>query len=251
MANLNTRNMTNYREKTTERDRKRPLLLVVGMLFACGLTLLSFEYRVERRISEEVIIPAGKNMQDGGIVVLDLPEPPRVQAKQVKAISVLPQLLNITEKTLPDTEPGDQSHNGYNYGDIEIDGIETGLPPEDLSPAEYYERPQFTATFADCGGVKDPEERFACTQQKLAEYIASRVTFPYYLSERGVGGIVDVSFVIGADGSVRDVEVLSGVHSELDSQVVNALRKMKPWTPARQGEHIVNQKFRTTVNFQR
>lgn len=245
--------MTNYREKTTERDRKRPLLLLVGLLFACGLTLLSFEYRVERRIPEEVIIPAGKTMQDGGIITLALPEPPKVPVKQVKAESVLPEVFTVTDKKLKDTEPdpGDQKNNGYNYGDIDIEGIEEGLPPEDLSPAPYYERPQFTATFADCGSVKDPDERFACTRQKLAEYIASRVTFPYYLSERGIEGIVEVSFMIGTDGSVKEVEVLSGVHHELDSQVVNALNKMKPWTPAKQGEHIVNQKFRTTVNFQR
>lgn len=245
--------MTNYREKTTERDRKRPLLLVVGLLFACGLTLLSFEYRVERRISEEVILPARANEEILVQVPVPLSPEPKVRVKQVKAPVLPPDIIRITREELPeaDPEPDTDLKNGYNYGDIDIDGIDENLPPEDLSPAEYYERPQFTATFADCGGVKDPEERFACTQQKLAEYIASRVTFPYYLSERGVGGIVEVSFVIGADGSVKDVEVLSGVHSELDSQVVNALRKMKPWTPARQGEHIVNQKFRTTVNFQR
>ncbi|MGQ3013721.1 MAG: energy transducer TonB [Flavobacteriales bacterium] len=245
--------MTNYREKTTERDRKRPLLLVVGMLFACGLTLLSFEYRVERRISEEVILPARPAEEIPVQVPIPLSPEPKVRIKQVKAPVLPPDIIRITQESLPeaDPEPDTDPKNGYNYGDIDIDGIDEDLPPEDLSPAEYYERPQFTATFADCGGVKDPEERFACTQQKLAEYIASRVTFPYYLSERGVGGIVDVSFVIGADGSVKDVEVLSGVHSELDSQVVNALRNMKPWTPARQGEHIVNQKFRTTVNFQR
>ena len=48
-------NMSDYREKTNARDGKRPLFLLSGFLFATGLTLLSFEYRVERTISDRVI----------------------------------------------------------------------------------------------------------------------------------------------------------------------------------------------------
>jgi len=243
--------MTNYREKTTERERKRPLLLLAGLLFACGLTLLSFEYRVERRISEQVIIPSRTVPTDGPVIAVPLPEPPKAQVKQVKATVVLPEQITVTDKILNDAEPdpGDRENNGYNYGDIEIDGIETRLPPEDLSPAPFYERPEFTATFSDCGDITDPRERFACTEQKLTEYLGRSVTFHSYLYDRGVGGIVEVSFLIGTDGRVQDVEIVQGVHRELDSQVVNALLRMKPWTPAKQGSHIVKQKFSMTVNF--
>lgn len=245
--------MTNYHSKTRERDRRRPLFLLSGLLFASGLTLLSFEYKTERRISEK-LIPLTRTLSGNDVIAMNLkvPEPPEAPARQVRKTILQAGIMNIRNDFFDDPEPDHTPvDNTALTGIVDIDGQGTELPPDDLSPVEYYELPEFTATFADCRDVEDRQERLDCTQQKLSEYIASNVTFYPYLYERGVGGVAEVSFIIDAGGQVRDVEVLTSVHRDLDSQVVKALRQMKPWAPARQGNHIVVQKFRTTVNFQR
>lgn len=249
-------NMSDYREKTNARDGKRPLFLLSGFLFATGLTLLSFEYRVERTISDRVIA-APISPVSGPVEELVPPplvaEPQKQQQRQIKVQTPDADLLKLqdTPPDEPDVENIPENTNGVRFGDINIDGLDIALPPDDLSPVEFYERPQFTATFSDCRDVKDPDERFTCTQQMLNRYIASNVTFYPYLYERGVGGTLELSFLIGTDGKVHEVEILQSVHRDLDRQVVDALNRMKPWEPARQGTHVVTQKFRSSVNFQR
>jgi periplasmic protein TonB len=50
-------------------------------------------------------------------------------------------------------------------------------------------------------------------------------------------------FVVEIDGSVTNVEILRGVHPEIDREVKRILRNMPLWTPAKQQGKAVRSKY--------
>ena len=61
-------------------------------------------------------------------------------------------------------------------------------------------------------------------------------------------GTMNVSFVVGADGLVRDVEVTDGVCEELDALVVSLVRQSPKWEPATAGGRPVEQSLTVPIS---
>jgi TonB family protein len=81
------------------------------------------------------------------------------------------------------------------------------------------------------------------------EYMGRKVKYTAYLQEIRVEGIVFVSFVVNLDGTVTEVEILRGLHPDLDEQVVEALKKSPHWSPGFQGRHAVPVRYKVPVRF--
>ena len=86
-------------------------------------------------------------------------------------------------------------------------------------------------------------------QTALVQYIASHLKYPTVAQENGIQGRVLVSFVVGEDGYVEDVQVIKGVEPMLDKEALRVIQSLPRWTPGNQQGKPVRVKYTVPVTF--
>ena len=65
----------------------------------------------------------------------------------------------------------------------------------------------------------------------LMRYINSERRYPAHAYDKGIEGRVTCGFVVGADGSIREVSVLKSAYPALDAEAVRLVESMPKWDP--------------------
>lgn len=60
----------------------------------------------------------------------------------------------------------------------------------------------------------------------IIEYVKANIKYPEPAMADGIQGKVVVRFVVGKDGSVSKVEILKGVHPELDIEAIRVVKSL-------------------------
>lgn len=81
------------------------------------------------------------------------------------------------------------------------------------------------------------------------EYLSRNLTYPSQARERGIEGTVYLSFVVNADGSLRDVEILRGIGAGCDEEAMKTIKNSPKWEPGRQRDQKVDVKMRMPIRF--
>ena len=87
-------------------------------------------------------------------------------------------------------------------------------------------------------------------QKGLMRYLTQHIHYPQAAWEHHIQGTVLCQFVVNADGSITDVQVLQGIHPLLDSEAVRVLRGMPRWKPGMRGGKAVRVRYTLPVVFQ-
>ena len=108
----------------------------------------------------------------------------------------------------------------------------------------------------------DQQPQYAGGMSALFQDVQNEIQFPDVVKQAGAQGKVFVSFVVGKDGEVRDVEVakitdLEGNSAEFDKDVeealmttsVKAVQKLNKWTPGKNEGKAVSVKFNIPIAF--
>lgn len=83
----------------------------------------------------------------------------------------------------------------------------------------------------------------------LYKYLSENLVYPPDAQKKGIQGRVIVRFVIGKDGGIRDVEIVTGVYKSLDNEALRIVRKMPRWEPAYFEGKLVGVKHTLPINF--
>jgi TonB family protein len=99
------------------------------------------------------------------------------------------------------------------------------------------------ARFPGCEQIANPDERNACAQEKMFQFVYSNIKYPKEDREKNIEGTGIVQFVIGVDGRITDIEVLRspgpGITSEL-FRLMNAMAALpERWIPAMKDGKVV------------
>jgi TonB family protein len=78
--------------------------------------------------------------------------------------------------------------------------------------------------------------------------LLENVKYPEAAKKNGVDGIVFVSVIIGADGSVSGLEIAEGVRKDLDQAAMEAIKQTN-WLPAQKNGQPVISKIVIPVQF--
>jgi len=103
--------------------------------------------------------------------------------------------------------------------------------------------------FPSCSSLPKAE-RGDCTQQEIIKYVVGNVKYPPLAKDAGISGTVFVGFVIQKDGSIDDVEVLRGVHPDLDKEALRAIKSLPKFIPGKQRGKPVNVPYSLPILFQ-
>ena len=84
---------------------------------------------------------------------------------------------------------------------------------------------------------------------ELMKFLAKNIKYPAEAKQNGEQGRVIVSFVVGKDGKLRDVEVKKGISPALDAEAVRVIKVMPTWKPGRQRGMAVDCKYNIPISF--
>ena len=66
---------------------------------------------------------------------------------------------------------------------------------------------------------------------EFAKWVQENLQYPQAAKDADVQGRVVAQFVVGTDGKIQDVQVLRGIHPDLDAEVVRVISSSPDWTP--------------------
>ncbi|KAF5029122.1 hypothetical protein DSECCO2_651920 [anaerobic digester metagenome] len=68
--------------------------------------------------------------------------------------------------------------------------------------------------------------------EAMSAFMVKNIKYPEAAKSKGVQGTVYISFVVGSDGKVTDVEVQKSVAPDLDAEALRVVKMMPDWKPA-------------------
>ena len=121
---------------------------------------------------------------------------------------------------------------------VEVDSIcEIAQVPTNDGPEKIYQVVEVQPEFP--GGMKE-----------MMKYIQSNLKYPEAAKAAGAEGKAFVQFVVKADGSISDVQIMRSTGNEsLDAEALRVVKAMPKWRPAMNKGKAVNVKFVLPVVF--
>lgn len=80
------------------------------------------------------------------------------------------------------------------------------------------------------------------------KFVNDNLHYPKAAKKKAIQGIVILEFMVNRDGTVNDVEVISGPE-ELRKESLRIVKKSPKWTPAIQGGRYVNSYVKQSITF--
>lgn len=211
-------------------ENKSHDFLLMGLVVALGFLFIVFEW------STVDVKKTAPIMTDEYFVTEDL-VPVTIQKPNLPppAVAAPPRVI------APIIKPVDN--------DVTVDPVDVVVPTDDNVTYE----PVVTAPEVvdeDIIHVRaEVQPAFPGGQAAMMKFLKENLKFPSICAENGIQGRVVVSFVVNKNGSIEQVEVLSGVHERLDAEAVRVVKLMPTWTPGQMQGHAVRTKFILPVTF--
>ena len=97
--------------------------------------------------------------------------------------------------------------------------------------------------------VVETQPEFPGGMAELMKYLQKNIRYPQICKERRVQGRVIVQFVVNADSTITDVNVVKPVNPYLDQEAVRVVKAMPKWKPGEQRGEPVRVRFTLPVTF--
>lgn len=81
-------------------------------------------------------------------------------------------------------------------------------------------------------------------------YLSKNLRYPAEARRLGIQGTVIVMFVVNADGSLSDPEILRGIGGGADEEVIRMIENAPNWEPGTQRDRVVKTRMRLPIKFQ-
>ena len=87
------------------------------------------------------------------------------------------------------------------------------------------------------------------SMESFISYFQDNLTYPKLAKDKGIEGMVAVSFVVGEDGSVSDIAILRGIGGGCDEEAYRLVKESGTWTPGKLEGKAVPVQMRLPVQF--
>lgn len=231
--------MSTKKTPKADLESRKINFFLIGCAVALTFSLLALDIWASVKNKDLASIateaePAMDELQMMNTDIDNTPPPPEPEQEPEKE-EVIQQTLVETEKevvnTLTFTTEIDEDASFEDEGDGEIEVIENTDIEE---PAVRI--PQVRAAFP--GG---PTE--------LKKYLASNIQYPPAAREAGYQGVVILEFVVEKDGSIKQVNVLSGVCASIDEEAIRVVKSMPKWKPGENNGQKCRSFFNLPITF--
>jgi protein TonB len=213
------------------------IFFLLGLVVALGLVLWLFDLKfydrpveftqeMDRVYTEDDVIPITKQK------LPEAPPPPVPEIIEVVSDEVeLEVELDIASTETDQTEA------------VDWEPVEVVEEEEEANEVLNFAVVERVPVFPGCEGAKNNNDRKACFQQKLLEFVVQNFKYPPKARELNIQGRVYVKFVIEKNGSVSNIQVLRGVDPILDDAAVECIQDLPRIAPAEQRGKPVRMSF--------
>lgn len=213
-------------------------LFIVGTAFSVPLIQASLEAKKQQPIKvKEKRVLHYSELSAPPPIALEKPPPEKVVQikKEVKKFLkpvVKPDEEVIEEELIPTVEEVETVEVGT--GNLEgDDSVNLDLDIESFDLAEP--EPEVVEPFL----VVEVMPQFPGGEGELIDYLKKNVRYPSRAREFNVQGLVVSRFVIEADGSITNIEILRGIGAGCDEEAIRVIESMPQWEPGVQnGIHV-------------
>ncbi len=162
------------------------------------------------------------------LVIFDLSRLPNLSLQHTK-VNHLPRFSNTMVKHLSIQQISDKGSNlkpdNHTFFPQLIHGANPSLSSNHL--------PEFML-------VSDEMPHFPGGKHALYEYISKNINYPKAAEKNKIEGKVHLRFIIMADGSISNIDVVKSLGYGCDEEAIRLLRSMPKWEAGKQGETHVN-----------
>jgi len=148
------------------------------------------------------------------------------------AIEIVEDDIVIEEDVFIDTE--DDGTFAIEIRDYVSTNTEEAVEEEEIPLAIVEEKPKFM------GG----------DENTFTKWVHERIVYSDLAKENGIQGRVVLTFLVDADGYVKNVTVLRGLDPSIDKEAVRVVSSSPRWTPGRQRDRNVKVRYNFPINFQ-
>ena len=255
-----------FRMRTRYKKHMTTALVIGSVLFTLGLAspviIKSIEDTVGSDLDTQKVVelkaieaPPLDPKQPPPPVVEAPPPPPKVTTVRFVPPEVAPD-EEVAEEEIPPpqeelkevqastiTQEGDPNANPNEI--IEIDPVNSQADVVGTGGGEQKVVEQKEEVFL----IVEQQPSFPGGVEALQKFLQKEVQYPEIARKAGVEGRVFVTFVVGKDGKIRDVEVARGIGAGCDEEAIRAIKAMPPWIPGKQRGNAVSVRFSMPIAF--
>ena len=217
-------------------ENKRVLFIEIGLIVALIVILAAFEYKTYDKNVSMITAEVQQVIEEEQIpITMETPPPPpeMPQAPVLSdAIEIVDDDITIEEDIIINTE--DDANFAVEIRDYITYTEEEVVEEEEIPLAIVEEKPSFM------GG----------DENTFTKWVFDRIVYPEVAKENGLQGRVVLSFIVDADGYVKNVTVLRSVDPSIDKEAVRVVSSSPRWKPGRQRDKAVRVRYNFPVLFQ-
>ncbi|HOO43203.1 MAG TPA: energy transducer TonB [Bacteroidales bacterium] len=228
--------MKTKKSPKADLENKKVLFVEIGLIVALAIILGAFEYKTYERDVSMITAEIQQVIEEEQIpITMETPPPPPEAPKTPvlsDAIEIVDDDIIIEEDIFIETEDDESfAVEIRDYIDYEE---EEAVEEEEIPLAIVEEKPSFM------GG----------DENTFTKWVLERIVYPEVAKENGIQGRVVLSFIVDADGYVKNVTVLRGIDPSIDKEAVRVVSSSPKWTPGRQRDRNVKVRYNFPLNFQ-
>ena len=240
------------RKSYARRIKKASFWGLVFFLFLVSSPLIAVKMTPKRLLTDntevKLIEPPKQEIKKP---VVPPPTPPPPMKKMAMLRFSVPRVTLETEKEPPLIVP--PSDSSIQIGNKNVDGEKTKAyippsvptvslpPPPEKEDKKVVDDPEFI--------VVEQQPEFKDGLKALYRFLSDNIKYPAIARESAIEGTVYVGFVVGRDGTIRDVVVKRGLGGGLNEEAVRVIQLMPKWNPGKQNGKAVSVAFTLPIKF--
>ena len=127
--------------------------------------------------------------------------------------------------------------------------VVTDAAVSDVSSVDHVENQQSIKKYEEIFDMVEQAPQFPGGTAELMSWLGKNIRYPVIAQENGIQGRVICQFVVGSDGSVRDIKVMRGVDPSLDKEAVRVIQSMPKWRPGYHEGRAVSVRYTLPITF--
>ena len=210
-------------------ENKKFTFFLMGFVVALSAIYIGFEWKASEIVVAEFIETDHLFEDEIDIPITAEPPPP----PPPPPAEIIVEILNIVED------------------DVEVETIVL-VSQEDDAPVVIQPPIVVTIEEEEADVIFQVVERmpeFPGGQAAMNRWLSDNIRYPVVAQEAGIQGRVILQFVVNADGSIVDIQVVRGVDPSLDREAIRVAQAMPRWSPGQQRGQAVRVMFTLPIHF--
>lgn len=127
--------------------------------------------------------------------------------------------------------------------------VKQNLAKDTTAPASAYSKTNSEIANSEVFSIVEKMPEYPYGEKELQGFIAHQLRYPKDALQEGDAGQVVCSFIVGADGSISNIEVVQGLNPKLDLEAMRVLSLMSNWIPGEKNGEKVNVRCMIPIEF--